>query len=221
MKLLFQALIKYLAGVVLAGLMLFFPAGTFDYPGAWLFMGLLFIPMLILGTVLLIKSPDLLRKRLNHREKEYAQRGVVAVTGLAFITSFVLAGLDHRFGWTTVPLWLTVTASVLLLLSYAMYAEVMRENAYLSRTVEVQKNQKVISTGLYGVVRHPMYTATVVLFLAIPLVLGSWIAFAVMLVYPIGIAVRIRNEEAVLTAGLDGYAEYRTKVKWRLIPFVW
>jgi protein-S-isoprenylcysteine O-methyltransferase Ste14 len=221
MKLLFQALTKYLCGVILVGLLLFLPAGTFDYPGAWLFMGLLFLPMLILGAVLLTKAPDLLAKRLSHREKENTQKGVVALSALAFLASFILCGLDHRFGWTSVPLWLTVTAAVLLLLSYAMYAEVMRENAYLSRTVEVQENQKVVSTGLYGIVRHPMYAATVVLFLAIPLVLGSWIGFAVMLVYPIVIAVRILNEEAVLTAGLDGYAEYKTKVKWRLIPFVW
>ena len=221
MKLLFQALTKYLCGVILVGLLLFLPAGTFDYPGAWLFMGLLFLPMLILGAVLLTKAPDLLAKRLSHREKENTQKGVVALSALAFLASFILCGLDHRFGWTSVPLWLTVTAAVLLLLSYAMYAEVMRENAYLARTVEVQENQKVVSTGLYGIVRHPMYAATVVLFLAIPLVLGSWIGFAVMLVYPIVIAVRILNEEAVLTAGLDGYAEYKTKVKWRLIPFVW
>ena len=221
MKLLFQALTKYLCGVILVGLLLFLPAGTFDYPGAWLFMGLLFLPMLILGAVLLTKAPDLLAKRLSHREKENTQKGVVALSALAFLASFILCGLDHRFGWTSVPLWLTLTAAVLLLLSYAMYAEVMRENAYLSRTVEVQENQKVVSTGLYGIVRHPMYAATVVLFLAIPLVLGSWIGFAVMLVYPIVIAVRILNEEAVLTAGLDGYAEYKTKVKWRLIPFVW
>ncbi|MBQ2726398.1 MAG: isoprenylcysteine carboxylmethyltransferase family protein [Clostridia bacterium] len=221
MKLLLQALIKYLCGVILTGLLLFLPAGTFRYPGAWLFLGLLFIPMLILGSVLLTKAPDLLAKRLSHREKENIQKGVVGISALAFLASFILSGLDHRFGWTAVPLWLAVTAAVLLLLSYAMYAEVMRENAYLSRTVEVQKNQKVVSTGLYGIVRHPMYTATVVLFLAIPLVLGSWIGFAVMLVYPIVIAVRIRNEETVLTAGLDGYAEYKTKVKWRLIPFVW
>ncbi|MBQ8371110.1 MAG: isoprenylcysteine carboxylmethyltransferase family protein [Clostridia bacterium] len=221
MKLLFQALTKFLAGALFVGLLLFLPAGTFDFPGAWLFLGLLFVPMLILGTVLLVKSPELLEKRLRHREKESTQRGVVAVTGVAFIASFILAGLDHRFHWTEIPAWLTVTASVLLLLSYAMYAEVMRENAYLSRTVEVQENQSVVSTGLYGIVRHPMYAATVVLFLAIPLVLGSWIAFVVMLVYPVGIAVRILNEEAVLTEGLESYAEYKTKVKWRLIPFVW
>lgn len=221
MKLLLQALIKYLCGVILTGLLLFLPAGTFRYPGAWLFMGLLFLPMLILGAVLLTKSPNLLAKRLNHREKENTQKGVVGLSALAFLASFFLSGLDHRLGWTSVPLWLTVTAAALLLLSYAMYAEVMRENAYLSRTVEVQENQKVVSTGLYGIVRHPMYAATVVLFLAIPLVLGSWIGFAVMLVYPIVIAVRILNEETVLTAGLDGYAEYKAKVKWRLIPFIW
>ena len=221
MKLLLQALIKYLCGVILTGLLLFLPAGTFRYPGAWMFMGLLFLPMLILGAVLLTKAPDLLTKRLNHREKENTQKGVVGLSALAFLASFILSGLDHRLGWTSVPMWLTVTAAALLLLSYAMYAEVMRENAYLSRTVEVQENQKVVSTGLYGIVRHPMYAATVVLFLAIPLVLGSWIGFAVMLVYPIVIAVRILNEEAVLTAGLDGYAEYKTKVKWRLIPFIW
>lgn len=220
-KLLISALIKFLAGLVLMGLVLFLPAGTMAYPNAWLFLGLLFIPMLLLGIVLFLKVPALLEKRLQSKEKENTQKGVVAASGLMFIGSFVLAGLDFRFGWTHVPVWLVIVAAVVLLASYGMYAEVMRENAYLSRTVEVQENQKVIDTGLYGVIRHPMYTATIFLFLAMPLVLGSWIAFAVMLLYPAAIVARIGNEEKVLEEGLQGYAEYKKKVKYRLLPFVW
>ena len=220
-KLLISALTKFLAGLVLLGLLLFLPAGTFYYGNAWLFLGLLFIPMLILGGVLFAKAPELLEKRLQSKEKESAQKGVVALSGLMFIGSFVLAGLDFRFCWTYVPTWGVILAAVILLASYGMYGEVMRENAYLSRTVEVQENQKVIDTGLYGVIRHPMYTATIFLFLAIPVVLGSWIAFLVMLVYPVAIVARIKNEEQVLEQGLQGYAEYKKKVKYRLIPFVW
>ena len=220
-KLLLSALTKFLAGIVFMGLVLFLPAGTWNYFNAWLFLGLLFIPMLILGIVLFFKAPELLEKRLQSKEKESTQKGVVAASGLMFIGSFVLAGLDFRFGWTNVPAWVVTVAAVVLLTSYGMYGEVMRENAYLSRTVEVQENQKVIDTGLYGVIRHPMYTATIFLFLAIPLVLGSWIAFAVMFLYPAAIIARIGNEEKVLEEGLQGYTEYKKKVKYRLIPFIW
>ena len=221
MKLLFNALIKYICGLILVSLILFGPAGTLVYPGAWLFIALLFIPMLILGTVLFLKAPELLAKRLNSREKEGTQKKVVGFTGLAFVASFVIAGLDYRFGWTKAPGWLVLVAAAIMLISYGLYAEVMRENAYLSRTIEVQENQKVIDTGLYGIIRHPMYAATILLFLSIPLVLGSWIAFVVMLTYPMGIIFRIRNEEEVLEQGLDGYAVYKKRVKYRLIPYVW
>lgn len=221
MKLLCHALMKFFAGLILLGLLLFLPAGTLAYPGAWRFLALLFVPMLILGAVLLIKAPALLEKRLNTKEKEGAQQGILAVSGLLFLAAFILAGLDFRFGWSHMPVWLTVSASIVLLAAYAMYAEVMRENVYLSRTVEVQDGQHVIDTGLYGIVRHPMYTATIFLFLAIPLVLGSWPAFAVMLFFPVTIIFRIRNEERVLEEGLDGYRAYKQKVKYRLIPFVW
>lgn len=220
-KLLISALTKFLTGLVLMGLVLFLPAGTFDYFNGWLFLGLLFVPMVLLGVVLFIKAPALLEKRLQSKEKENTQKGVVAASALMFLGSFVLAGLDYRFGWTKVPMWLVVMAAVILLASYGMYAEVMRENAYLSRTVEVQENQKVIDTGLYGVIRHPMYTATIFLFLAIPLVLGSWISFAIMLLYPVAIIARIGNEEKVLEEGLEGYKEYKEKVKYRLVPFIW
>jgi len=220
-KLLISALTKFLAGLILMGLGLVLPAGTWNYPNAWLFLGLLFIPMLMLGVILFVKAPELLEKRLQSKEKESTQKGVVAVSGLMFLGSFVLAGLDFRFGWTNVPSWVVAVAAVVLLASYGMYGEVMRENAYLSRTVEVQENQKVIDTGLYGVIRHPMYTATIFLFLAMPVVLGSWLAFAVMLLYPVVIVARIGNEEKVLEEGLPGYMEYKKKVKYRLVPFVW
>lgn len=221
MKLFLNALSKFAIGLILVGMLLFLPAGTFAYFGGWLFIGLLFIPMLFLGAVLLIKAPDLLKKRLNHKEKEKTQQGVVALSALLFVAGFVFAGFDHRFGWTEVPMPVVIAASVALLTGYGMYAEVMRENAYLSRTVEVQDGQKVIDTGLYGVVRHPMYLATILLFLSIPLVLGSWISLLFFAFYPVVIIVRISNEEKVLTAGLSGYAEYKNKVKYRLIPFIW
>lgn len=221
MKLLCHALIKFFAGLLFLGLLLFLPAGTLAYPCAWLFLALLFAPMLIFGAVLLIKAPALLEKRLNSKEKESAQKGVIAASGLMFLAAFILAGLDFRFGWSHIPAWLTTAASIIQLAAYVMYAEVMRENAYLSRTVEVQDGQRVIDTGLYGVVRHPMYTATISLFLSMPLVLGSWPAFAVMLLFPVAIIFRIRNEEKVLEKGLAGYREYKQKVKYRLIPFVW
>ncbi len=221
MKLMFKALTKFIIGLVFVGALLFLPAGTFSYMNAWLFIGLLFIPMFILGVVLFIKSPDLLEKRLNAKEKENTQKGVVAASGLLFVAGFIVAGLDCRYGWSNVPVWAVVAASAVLLAAYALYAEVMRENAYLSRTIEVQENQKVVDTGLYGIVRHPMYAVTLWLFLVIPIVLGSWWSFLCFLLYIIVIVVRIQNEEKVLEAELNGYAEYKKRVKYRLIPFVW
>ena len=220
-RLLVSALTKLLAGLLLVGLLLFLPAGTPAYPGGWLLIGLLFLPMLVLGTVLLIKSPDLLAKRLNAKEKEATQRGVVALSGLLFLAGFLLAGFDFRFGWSHVPRPVVMVASVILLASYALYAEVMRENAYLSRTIEVQEGQTVVDTGLYGIVRHPMYAVTVWMFLAIPVVLGSWFSLLCFLHYPILVVIRIRHEEKLLTAELDGYAAYKKKVRYRLIPFIW
>lgn len=221
MKLLVNALTKFLLGILLVGAMLFLPAGGFDYINGWLFCALLFLPMLILGAVLFVKSPDLLRKRLDSREKEKTQKGVIAWAGLFFFVGFLLAGLDHRFGWSHVPMWLVITASVILLISYALYAEVMRENAYLSRKIEVQEGQHVVNTGLYGIVRHPMYAVTLWLFLSIPFVLGSWYSLICFAVYPILIVIRILNEERILSEGLEGYDEYKTRVRYRLIPWIW
>ena len=221
MKLLISALTKYLAGFVMVALLLFPAAGGFGYMNGWLFIALLFVPMFLLGLVLFLKAPELLKKRLNNKEKENVQKGVVLVALLMFVGGFVLAGLDYRFGWTHVPGWLVTAASVLLLISYGLYAEVMRENAYLSRTVELQQGQKVVDTGLYGIVRHPMYAVTILLFMSIPLVLGSWIAFAVFLLYPGAIVLRIKNEEKVLEEGLEGYTAYMQKVKYRLLPGIW
>ena len=220
-KLLISAATKYLLGLLMVGALLFLPAGTLRYPGGLLFTALLFIPMLFLGIVLFLKAPELLEKRLQTKEKESAQKGVIALSLLMFVGGFILAGLDYRFGWSEMPLWLTIAASIVLLLSYGLYAEVMRENAYLSRTVEVQEGQKVVDTGLYGIVRHPMYAVTNLLFLSIPLVLGSWISFIVFLIYPLLMVQRIRNEESVLADGLPGYREYQKKVKYRMIPFIW
>ena len=220
-KLLAQGLLKMLSGMLIVGLVLFLPAGSWNYFNGWLFCGLLFLPMLVLGALLLWKAPALLEKRLNTKEQEKAQMAVVAVSSLLFLAAFVAAGLDFRFGWTHVPVWLVCLAAVLQLAAYGLYAEVMRENAWLSRTVEVQENQKVIDTGLYGIIRHPMYTSTVLLFLAMPLVLGSWVSFAIMLLYPVVIVFRIRNEEQVLEAGLAGYREYKQRVRCRLLPFIW
>lgn len=220
-KLLFSALTKFLVGLIHVGALLFLPAGSFAYTGGWLFIALLFIPMIILGAVLLIKAPDLLEKRLGAKEKENTQKGVVALSGLLFLIGFIVAGFDYRLGWSHVPTWLVIVSSVVLLISYALYGEVMRENAYLSRTIEVQQGQKVVDTGLYGIVRYPMYAVTVWLFLSIPLVLGSFWSLLCFAPYPIVIIVRILNEEKVLTAGLDGYADYKKKVKYRLIPFIW
>ena len=221
MKLIFNALTKYIMGFILVGAFLFLPAWTFRYPGAWLFIALLFIPMLLMGIVLFAKAPALLEKRLNNKEKEKMQQGVVALSGLMFPIGFVLSALDFRFAWSSVPLWLVIVASVLFLLGYGMYAEVMRENTYLSRTVEVQENQTVISTGLYGIIRHPMYLATLLMFLPLPLILGSFWGLIPFALYPVVIVMRILNEEKVLTNGLDGYKQYKMKVKYRLVPFVW
>ena len=221
MKLLIQALTKFILGVLLVGALLFLPAWTVSYPNAWLFLALLFVPMLIMGAVLLCKAPELLKKRLNNKEKLGAQKGVIALSGLMFPLGFVLSALDFRFGWSDVPLWLVIVASLLFLIGYGAYAEVMRENAYLSRTVEVQENQKVISTGLYALVRHPMYLATLLMFLPLPLILGSFWGLIPFGLYPVVIVIRILNEETVLTRELVGYAEYKTKVKYRLIPWIW
>ena len=221
MKLLPNALTKYLLGLVLVGALVFLPAGTLLFSNGWLFMGLLFGPMLILGIVLLIKAPDLLEKRLNNREKRSTQKGVTSLSALMFIAGFVVAGLDFRYGWSRVPLWSVIIAAAVLLISYALYAEVMRENAYLSRTLEVQEGQSVVDTGLYGVVRHPMYAVTLWLFLSIPVVLGSWWAVVCFVPYIPIIVVRILDEEKLLTAELTGYAAYKQKVKYRLIPWIW
>ena len=221
MKLMASAGIKLLMGLVLVGLLIFLPAGTMDYPHGWLFIAVLFMPMLIAGVVMALHSPELLKKRLNTKEKEAEQRSVVAMSGIMFVAAFVVAGLNFRYSWVVMPSWAVWSAVVLFLLSYIMYAEVLRENAYLSRTIEVQEGQTVIDTGLYGIVRHPMYSATVLMFLAMPLVLGSLPSFVIMLAYIPLIAKRIRNEEQVLLEGLDGYAAYCSKVKYRLLPFVW
>jgi len=220
-KLLFQACIKLFSGLLLAGFVLFVPAGTFRFWNAWLFIAVLFIPMFILGIVLLLKKPELLAKRLNTKEKETEQKSVVILSSIMFIAGFVIAALDFRFGWVHIPVWLVGAATLIFLIAYGLYAEVMRENAYLSRTIEVQENQKVIDTGMYGIVRHPMYSVTLLLFLAIPIILGSAISFIIFLFYPVLIVKRIRNEERILEAGLDGYMDYKKRVKYRLIPFVW
>ena len=221
MKLLISGLTKLIFGIVLIGLMLFLPAQTFHYFGAWLFLGVLFVLMLIMGAVMLIKAPDLLEKRLQNKEKEATQRGVVAFSGLMFLGGFLLSAFDYRFGWSSVPMWLTILAAIVFLAGYGMYAEVMRENAYLSRTVEVQEGQKVISTGLYGIVRHPMYLATLLMFLPMPLILQSLWGLIPFALYPVLIGIRIINEEKVLRADLEGYTEYKKTVKYRLIPFIW
>lgn len=220
-KLFVNAIVKYLSGFILIAALLFVPAGSLNFIKGWIFIGLLFVPMLILGIFLFIKAPQLLEKRLSAKEKENTQKGVVIFSFLMFVAGFVTAGLDYRFGWSKVPFTVTIISGIVLLLSYGLYARVMKENAYLSRTVEIQNNQKIIDTGLYGIVRHPMYTATILLFLSMPLVLGSWFALILFLPYPFVIAIRIKNEEKVLEAGLPGYCEYKQKVRWRIIPFVW
>ena len=220
-KLLKNAAVKFLAGLILVGVMLFLPAGSMNYSNGWLFILLLFVPMLLLGGWLWVKNPELLEKRLNTNENESEQKKVVSLSLILFIVGFVVSALDYRFQLTYLPLWVTIFGSVLLLVSYGLYAEVMRENTYLSRTVEVQENQKVIDTGLYGIVRHPMYFATTLLFLSFPLVLGSGIGFVIFLAQPLLLVKRIKNEEQVLEQGLEGYSEYKQKVKYRLIPFIW
>ena len=221
MKLFIEAITKFTCGLLLVGLLIFLPAGTLAYTGGWLLMGLLFGPMLIAGFVMLAKSPDFLKKRLDAKEKQAAQKGVLAFSGLMFIGGFVVAGLDFRFGWSNMPQWVVVTASALFLVAYALYAEVMRENAYLSRTIRVEEGQQVVDTGLYGIVRHPMYAVTILLFTVMPLVLGSWYALIVFAFYPAIIVVRLKDEEALLTKELNGYAAYKQKVRYRLMPFIW
>ena len=216
-----QALSKFLMGLVLIGLLLFLPAGTIHYPCGWLLVAVLFVPMFIAGVVMLFRSPELLKKRLDAKEKEVEQKSVVALSGVMFIAAFVVAGLNFRYSWIVMPSWAVWSAVAVFLLSYVMYAEVLRENAYLSRTIEVQENQKVVDTGLYGIVRHPMYSATILLFLSMPLVLGSLPSFVIMLTYIPLIVKRIRNEEKVLLNGLDGYAAYCKRVKYKIIPFIW
>ena len=221
MKLPCNALAKFTFGALMVGLLIFLPAGTLHYAKGWLFMALLFIPMLGAGFVMLAKSPDLLKKRLDAKEKQATQKGVLAFSGLMFIGGFVVAGLDFRYGWSHIPTVVTIIASLLFLLAYLLYAEVLRENAYLSRTIRVEEGQTVVDTGLYGIVRHPMYSATLLLFLAMPLILGSWYALVVFAFYPVIIVVRLKDEERLLTQELQGYAEYKQKVKYRLLPFIW
>lgn len=222
MKQLFiRAILKFISGLLVVGLLIFVPAGTLRFPNGWLLIGFLFIPMFFAGIIMMFSRPDLLQKRLNAGEEQNEQKQVILFSGLIFIVSFILAGLNFRFGWLFLPVPFTAAASVIFLLSWLLYGEVLRENVWLSRTVEVQENQQVIDTGLYGIVRHPMYTATVFLFLSMPLVLGSPLSFAVMLLYLPIIVKRIRNEEFVLAKGLKGYKEYMTRVKYRLIPGLW
>lgn len=221
MKLLMSALMKFACGLLMVGLLIFLPAGTLAYTCGWLFMGLLFVPMLIAGFVMFFKSPDFLAKRLDVKEKQAAQKGVLAFSGLMFIVGFVVAGLDYRFGWSHVPQWVVIAASAVFLAAYGLYGEVMRENAYLSRTIKVEEGQTVVDTGLYGIVRHPMYMATMLLFMMIPLVLGSWYGLIAFAFYPAIIVVRLKDEEDLLTRELPGYEDYKKKVKYRLIPFIW
>lgn len=220
-KLLLKASFKYISGVLLVFLVLFIPAGTLKFWNAWLFMAIIFIPILITGIFLIFKNPELLRKRLNSKEKESEQKSVVLLSGLMFIGGFIVAGLDFRFNWLKVPYTLSIVAVVIFIFSYLLYIEVMRENTYLSRTIEIQETQRVIDTGLYGFVRHPMYLSTLLLFLSIPLILGSLFSFLIFLIYPAIIVKRIINEEEVLERGLKGYNSYKRRVKYRLIPFIW
>ena len=220
-KLFVQAIAKFLFGLLLVAALIFLPAGTLAYWQGWLLIGILFIPMFLAGLVMMKKSPELLRKRLNVKEQQAEQKTVILLSGLMFLAAFILAGLGFRFGWLVLPAWVSYAAAAVFLAAYTLYAEVLRENVYLSRTVEVQEDQKVIDTGLYGIVRHPMYMTTLLLFLSMPLVLGSLISFVIMLLYIPIIAKRIRNEEQVLENGLDGYAEYKKRVRYKVIPFVW
>ena len=220
-ELFLQAIGKFVLGVLLVALLLFLPAGTLHYWNGWLLMGILFGPMFAAGIMLMIKKPSLLQKRLDAKEKEGEQQTVVKLSGSMFVVGFLLCGLNYRFAWFLLPDWVVITAAIVFLMAYVLYGEVLRENTYLSRTIEVQENQKVVDTGLYGIVRHPMYMVTILLFLSMPLVLGSPISFLVFLIYPAILAKRIKNEEEVLERELDGYTEYKKKVKYKMIPFVW
>ncbi|MBQ3422701.1 MAG: isoprenylcysteine carboxylmethyltransferase family protein [Romboutsia sp.] len=220
-KLFFQAIIKYVFGVLIVGALLFIPANSFEYWNGWLFMGLLFIPMFIAGIILMIKNPELLKKRLNAKDKENEQKWVLFFSGLMFLSGFIIAGLNYRYKWIEISNIVIIISSILFIIEYILYAEVLRENTFLSRTIEVQENQKVIDTGLYGIVRHPMYAITILLFLTMPLILGSFISFLIFLIYPIVSAKRIKNEEEVLEKDLKDYADYKKKVKYKIIPFVW
>lgn len=220
-KVFFQAITKFLIGALLVGALIFVPAGTIKFLNGWIFMGVLFVPMFIFGIYLMFKNPDLLKRRLNAKEKEGEQKTVIALSGLMFMAGFVIAGLNYRFAWVVLPNIVTIIASIVFVISYILYAEVLRENAYLLRTIEVEKGQKVVDTGMYGIVRHPMYIVTILLFLSIPLILGSIISFVIFLMYPFIIIKRIKNEEKVLERDLEGYIEYEKKVKYRLIPFIW
>ncbi len=221
LKLIISAVSKLIIGFLFIFALIFIPAGTLHFLNGWLFIILLFVPVMIMGIVLLIKNPELLKKRLDSKEKEKDQKLVVLLSILMFFGGFIIAGLDFRFSWLVLPRWIVIAASLIFLFSYGLYAEVMRENAYLSRTVKVMENQKVVDTGIYGVVRHPMYLATILMFLSIPLILGSLFAFIIFLIYPVIIAVRIKNEEKVLSEELSGYEEYKKKVKYRIIPYIW
>lgn len=216
-----KAIIRYISGVILVGILLFVPAGTLNYWNAWLFMGILFVPMLIAGIILMFKNPMLLKSRLDVKEKEKDQKHVILYSGLMFLSGFIIAGLNYRFSWIIIPNIIVIISLILFVISYILYAEVLRENTYLSRTIKVQENQKVVDTGFYSIVRHPMYSITIILFLTMPLILGSIISFIIFLVYPFIIFKRIKNEEMLLEKELKGYTEYKKKVKYRLIPFVW
>ena len=220
-KLFFQAILKFILGFVIVIILLFVSANTIIYWNGWIFIGVLFIPMFLAGCILMIKNPELLRKRLNAKEKETEQKQVVLFSGLMFISGFIVAGLNFRYSWIILPKAVVIISTVIFVIAYILYAEVLRENTYLSRTIEVQENQKVIDTGLYGIVRHPMYAVTILLFLTMPLILGSIISFFIFCIYPILIAKRIKNEEEFLERELDGYSEYKKKVKYRMVPFVW
>ena len=220
-KLFLQAITKIMIGLILFGLLLFVPAGTIHYPNGWLMIVILFVPMFVAGIVMMFNNPDLLKKRLNSKEEEKEQKTVVALSGIMFVSAFIVAGLNYRFKWMILPKWAVIIGVVVLLLAYIMYAEVLRENTFLSRTIEVQDNQKVIDTGLYGIVRHPMYSATLFLFISMGIVLGSLFSFVILLSYIPIISKRMRNEEKVLEEGLEGYKEYKSKVKYKVIPFVW
>lgn len=219
--LILQAFKKFILGLLLVGALLFIPAGTLNYPNGWLFISLLFIPMFIVGIILIFKDPDLLKKRLNAKEEESEQKLVLLVSGLMFISAFIIAGLNFRFNWSELPQIIVIISCIVFLIAYIMYGEVLRENKYLARTVGVQDNQKVIDSGLYGIVRHPMYTSTILLFLTIPLILGSIYSFVICLIYPVILSFRIRNEEKVLEKELKGYKEYKQKVKYKILPFIW